>query len=114
MTCDVKENRMSAWSLDLSAPAVWTPVVRLLQLYDERFEGTEPSLSDLMYMGSLTASGTDRVFLYKHRRSRAYLCLDRAGHVYEVRSTPHGPEVRHLRVVPTALARVVGTLPLHS
>lgn len=110
MNFNVKENHMSAWSLDLSAPAVWAPVEQLLKLHAERFGAGAPSLWDFMYMGSLTASEAETIFLYKHRRTRAYLCLDRAGHTYEIRRTPHGQEVHHLRDAPIALRRVAGTL----
>ena len=97
---------MSALSLDLASPAVWGPAARLLEMHWDRCRTAKPSLSDLMYMGSLAAPERETIFLYKHRRTRAYLCLDRAGHAYEVRITEQGPDVRPLRDAASALSRL--------
>ena len=75
---------MDGYRLDLSAPPNWHPLEQLRRLLAQRPEFPFVDLAEFIYCGQLVGAAVPAVVLYKHRRTRGYLCLDACGHAYVV------------------------------
>ena len=84
---------MDAYRLDLSSPPGWRPLEQLSKLLADSNSPISIHPGDFMYMGQLVSLTCPAIQLYKHRLTRAYLCLDPCGHNYAVTMQPDHIEV---------------------
>ncbi len=75
---------MRVFRLDLSAPADWAALCTFAKLAGQPHTTGPIEPADFMYAGRLVRRSVDTIFLYKHRKTRAYLCIDRQGYTYKV------------------------------
>lgn len=62
----------------------WAPLERASELLATRRPGARMHVDRFMYMGAFETLG-GRVHLYKHDKTRRYLCLDDMGHAFDWR-----------------------------
>lgn len=75
---------MDGYRLDLSSQPDWRPLEQLQRLCAQRSEFPVVDLAGFIYCGQLVGAAGPPVALYKHGRTRRYLCLDACGHAYVV------------------------------
>jgi len=83
---------MDGYRLDLSSPPCWTPLDRLSKLLADSNSPIAINAGEFMFMGQLVSRVGPAIQLYKHRLTRAYVCLDSLGHCYRV--ARHGAKIR--------------------
>ena len=85
---------MDGYRLELSSLPNWLPLERLQELCERRPDLAVIDLAEFMYCGQLVGPAVPAIVLYKHRQTRAYLCLDACGHTYVVSSARNALHTR--------------------
>lgn len=79
-------------TLDLEGGAVWSPLEAISRIARQSPELPSFHPGEFMYMGAVrNARKQLTIRLYKHRDTRRYLNLDKAGHAYAYRYREHEP-----------------------